>query len=288
MTRGAPRGFTLLELLLAMALNLVLLAAITTATFVFLRGFQRADREVVEAQLARVIFSRLGQDLRELCAEPPGEPQTEPIDAAVSGELPPAVLRGSQRELQLLARNDDEPQSVPPVLEGESAAPMASPAWRIDYTLAGADSAAVPSGELAAQGLVRQRSAWTTETAIDQDPALAPLPEAVPSANEYEAPRVPSRDRLQVEQIADVRLRYYDGAEWRADWDSQLDGLPRAVEAVLLFRRAAVEGEAVVLPDEDGVALPAGAYRLVIMLPSMSTSPDSETASLPQAAEASP
>lgn len=260
------RAFTLLELLLAMALNLVLLAAIATATFVFLRGFQRADREVIEAQRARAVFSRMGQDLRELVDEPPvRSDDAPPKDGLAAGGRQAAVLRGSRSELQLLIRNDEPPTDQPaaPLGGEEPDGEMAPAAWQVDYVLAQAYADAAAS-ETQPSGLTRQRRRWSGEAL----PAATPRSASTATPEEPGARPRASRDYLRVGQIVDLRMRYYDGAEWRDDWDSSLDGLPRAVEVVLLFARP-VRASALLadaLPDEADLALPSGGYRIVMAL----------------------
>lgn len=268
---GGRRGFTLVEMVLAIALNLVLLASIASATFIFLRGFQRADRDVTEAQVSRAIFARLGQDLRELSESPP-EPAAGAEATAFETDLPPSVLRGTTRSLELLVRDEESPAATPASESTPEESPVeaavAAPVWQVEYALAAlAGGASTVAGDEPPAGFLRHRRRPSFGDA-PQDPSAA---EAVAVSADGVPLAVPSRDRLVVEEITDLRFRYYDGAAWRDDWDSRLDGLPRAIEAVILFARPAAKSADAAPPTltpeaGDSAALPAGAHRLVIAL----------------------
>ncbi len=61
---GRSRGYTLIELVLAMSLCTVLLAVMCTAITLHLRFFEAGRSEVESAQLARALLGRIGADLR--------------------------------------------------------------------------------------------------------------------------------------------------------------------------------------------------------------------------------
>jgi len=58
------RGFTLLEVLLALGLSGVVIAAIGTAIYVHMHAFDAGRSDVEEAQLARALLSRIADDIR--------------------------------------------------------------------------------------------------------------------------------------------------------------------------------------------------------------------------------
>ena len=64
-------GFTLMEVLLAMAIAAIVLAAITMAIDFHLRVVDRGRRDVEEAQLARALLRRIADDLRSAVAYEP-------------------------------------------------------------------------------------------------------------------------------------------------------------------------------------------------------------------------
>ncbi len=58
------RGFTLLELMLALGLTVIVVAAITTATYQYMLQLTRQQREIERKQIARGVVQMVGDDLR--------------------------------------------------------------------------------------------------------------------------------------------------------------------------------------------------------------------------------
>ena len=93
-------GLTLLELLLAMALTIVLLAAVTSAMRFQLYTLDKSRASMEEAQLARAILRRLSDDIR-------GAVQEVPIDFSAATKLAQESLGGADAsQLSGLAGGD--------------------------------------------------------------------------------------------------------------------------------------------------------------------------------------
>jgi prepilin-type N-terminal cleavage/methylation domain-containing protein len=58
------RGFTLLEVILALALSLIVIAAVGVSVHLYLRLFDSGRTDVEEAQLARAVLRRMADDIR--------------------------------------------------------------------------------------------------------------------------------------------------------------------------------------------------------------------------------
>lgn len=276
-TLTQPAGFTLLELVLALALNLVLLTAVSSAIYIFLRGFQRADRDVAEAQAARAIFSLLAEDLRNLDAD--ATRATDEFIDSVSASTPVAVaLRGSRSRLDLLVRQSTLDLTRPEATTNEpgNAGPP-SRVSRVVYAL-GSESqdglGAASDNELQARpGLTRRQIALSDSSELT-------LGDEMPSERDDATAEKPaSRESLEVQDVSDLRLRYFDGTQWIDDWDDTHNERPTAIEVVLGFHRenplarrgsgdpSAEESADPTLPEPSAEEpLPAGAYRLVIAL----------------------
>jgi type II secretory pathway pseudopilin PulG len=94
--RGAAPAFTLLELLLALALSALVFVAIAMAIDLHLRVIDTGRTEIEESQLARAVLRRMADDLR-------GAVQHQVIDFSTLEGLSSDALSG----LQNLASEDD-------------------------------------------------------------------------------------------------------------------------------------------------------------------------------------
>jgi prepilin-type N-terminal cleavage/methylation domain-containing protein len=78
------RAFTLLEVILAMALAVIVIAAVGTAVHVNLRAFDSGRRDVEEARLAHALLRRIADDIRGAVQYDP-QRADEILEAATSG-----------------------------------------------------------------------------------------------------------------------------------------------------------------------------------------------------------
>jgi prepilin-type N-terminal cleavage/methylation domain-containing protein len=84
MSRSRRPGFTLLEVLLATAIGLLLMAALYVAVDVQLRHAQHARDIVEEATLARALLARMGHDIMPALAPPLPTPTASSAGAAAT------------------------------------------------------------------------------------------------------------------------------------------------------------------------------------------------------------
>ncbi|MGC3967659.1 MAG: prepilin-type N-terminal cleavage/methylation domain-containing protein [Pirellulales bacterium] len=85
------RGYTLLEVLLVLAITTVLVAAIGSAINIYLRSVEAGRAEVEQAQLARALLRRIADDLRSAVPKAPDaegvESSTDALTSAASSAL---------------------------------------------------------------------------------------------------------------------------------------------------------------------------------------------------------
>jgi type II secretion system protein J len=197
------RGFTLLELLLALGIAAFLLGA---AYALFRAGQALSSRAQALAevyQAARAALRALEGDLR--AAVRPGRP----FDAGFRGTRggTEALRRDRLEFVTASGLRPDEGVGAAPAGPGVRGIDLRAVAYRVE------DEGA-PSG---ARGLVRERRAALTAETVELG-----RPENV----EEVAP-----------EVVGLGFRYFDEGEWREEWDSAAVGkLPRAVEATLLVR----------------------------------------------------
>ena len=79
--RSAPSGFTLLEIMISMALTTVLLGSIYGALDLYWRSQDTGREEMQRSQLARAILKQIAQDLRSVVFVPPEEEEDWPAAA---------------------------------------------------------------------------------------------------------------------------------------------------------------------------------------------------------------
>jgi hypothetical protein len=317
--RPAPRAaFTLWELLLALALSSVILLALAGAIDLHLRLLEKGRGDVEQAQLARAVLRRMADDLRgavryepidaeamvggaaasqvpdEDAAEEEGGAQTpdalEPIaEAAEDSEAAPSTrppqskpgVYGSQNALQVdVSRLPrwDECQGVPGSLGlGPVATDVKTVSWFVrdgPAAEAGIGSDLTQAGGLIRVEIDRAAAMWAmTQGGMPLDQDLPPVaPEALA-----------------------VEFSYFDGFEWRLDWDTEAQGgLPVAVRIDLALSdpQAGPGGE-------PAAGDPLQWYTLVVRLPAAKPiseppaaaeeeSPDDEAAAEADSPEAPP
>lgn len=232
-------GYTLLEVMLAIAIGLLLIAALYVALDVQMRYMQTGRNAVAEGQLARGLLARIGADVRSHLARLPSvsslASQVSTVES--SGTDTSSVTSTAGTNLFNYGVQGDETQLVLFVsgvtrfgrgdLDNQNGL---SDLRRIVYTL-------VPG-----TGLVRLESRVFSTDPTD-------MPDAIP-------------DVLAPEVLA-LQFRYYDGASatWLTSWDGSMSGPPLAVE-INVGLQPPVD---LITPRVE--AMPPSYYRLVVTIP---------------------
>jgi prepilin-type N-terminal cleavage/methylation domain-containing protein len=253
---GGRRGFTLLEMILALLIGLFLMGAVYT---MFDRQFShsKAGREATEeATLVRSIFARISTDIAGCLG--PYDPKQVPDASAASNSAnatsganqdmaTPAVsgmvqfnygITGDANSLSVCSTR------VPRELLGPdkrrtdvSGAPKVSDLRRISYWMA--------SG----QGLAYQEVKRVTGENADQ------------------AVSEPDQLIKYIPEVTGITFQYWDGSTWAASWDSNSPGAdgdtpvgpPAAIEIVIeMTDRRSDEGEARTRKYRHVVSVPTG------------------------------
>ncbi len=237
------KGYTLLEVLLAMAITLLLVAALYVAFDVQLRYMQTGRNLVAEGQLARGLLNRMAADIRPSLAALPALPAAAAANPAAGaaqgagtsagqdtsttvtpGQFNLGVL-GDDRQIQLFV------STLPRFAQEEAELQTGiSDLRRITYYL------------VEGQGLARQE----VRNVMAQD--LAPEDE--------------QRDILGPE-VVDLKFRYYDATQgWLDYWDGTGTGPPLAIEIQMALQQSAETMRF------GGKPSPPSYYRMVVGIPS--------------------
>lgn len=263
-----PRGLTLLEVLIALALSTVLLTAVYVAMDLHWKYSSAGRDEAERSQLARAIANRLEVDLRsvvyrvpppETLEEEPVDSETDPATGESTGttEPPPegeelevdpnaegTGLFGNSTTLLMHISQPSKTLAYIPLgvsQPGERTSDLLSVSWFVASPEAGGLQGAVAQD---GEGLTRTSGDRLTSRLADEEGNL----EALAATAMVLAPEVTS-----------IRFQYFDGAAWRADWDSDLlGGLPRAVEIIMEVRASGSHKR-----SDEAVRT----YRMVVALP---------------------
>lgn len=240
--RGRP-GFTLIEVLLSLGLAAIVLVALATAVDVHLRALQIGRTHVEEAQLARALLLRIGDDLRNVVvinpvdatkiAPAPSAGTTDPTAGGVADTTTTTTtttetedeyllgLYGESDWLQVDVRRAPRlDQYNYDTLPGglEMLPDRVSGVKTVAYSLQ-ADTGLVSNAGEYEGGLLRReidqgltRWAEDTGTLTSADQELEPI-----------AP-----------EVTGLEFLYYDGTQWIDNWNStEMGGLPIAVHVSL-------------------------------------------------------
>lgn len=294
-------GFTLLEVMLALLLASILLFGMWLCVDVQLRVVERGREEVEQAQLARTILRRMGDDLRSaVLYQPMDMSALAGLGAGVNlvelpeelgGQLPPELAGESAGAAEEAENTGEEapaassltPQLLPGVYgtNNELQVDLSRLPRPDQYLLL--PTGQPPSSHLSevrtvsyyvvgpeapSTGIVTggdaNKSPGLYRRELDRATALWGMEQGLlPVWEGDEQPIAP--------EVAAVEFMYFDGTEWLLEWDShEREGLPLAIEIRLyLHAEASVEAASVGSAAELAAQQPEyRMYRLVVHLPS--------------------
>lgn len=281
------RGFTLLEVLLATAIGVLLMAGLYVAVEIQLRSTQAARDLTERGQLARALLTRMTSDIT-LSLAPPlplggnsssavSQPPT-PGDGGSGGQgiastaapasgsgTSVAATSGSTVLVNLGVQGDRNvlmltvsrvPRMPVPDLNGN--VPVGSDLHRIGYWVVGADTS-LPLGlaRLEVRGVTSDEAALFT-------------PPDIPDAPQY----------VVAEEVKVVEFNYFDGTTWQEAWDSTAAGpdgvTPTGPPLAIAIRIGIVAPGTENRPDAD---LTLRYYRHVVAIPTANGATQAATTS---------
>lgn len=297
-TATNPRGFTLVELLIASVLVSVLMLAVWSLFRTWSGLYEKGQHRATQAQLVRSLCDQLAEDLHGAAAVGrPGRAPANPGSLAVVGDrdwLILEVMRTPDAYRQTLDAGEDSSAR-------SETATIVAPEWqRIIYTFAPAESDATtdtdaPAGREADDTAPVEVASPLSDQAGTLQPFCGLLRVAV--AREYfdqvaaergsefgrsgsaargraagnvsvgEVPGVLEQDK--VPEVAWLEFRYFDGQAWVGSWDSRSQGqVPVAVEVqfeLVVDEKSAEEtlgdDDSAAVTDEDMILSPRTARR---------------------------
>lgn len=276
--RRNPRGFTLLELLVAIALSGLLVGAVYASLDLYWRHSVAGRADVERAQIVRAVLRRIELDLRSLVYHPPatagsgsgtagggsgstdssssGSGSTE--DASETVMMSPedasatttSGLFGNATTLTLHVSRLSRELAFSPLANPQDAQSRTSELRIVTYFLSANETGSLPS-QAQGTGLARMegdRMALATAEIQSDLSATA------------------SQTSILTSQIVGLQFQYFDGLNWRSDWDSTvLGGPPRAVEVLIEMRQPVAAGNRL---TAGRPAVEPSVHRLVVAIPS--------------------
>ena len=233
--RTIRSAFSLLEMVLALALAMVLLLALYLTLNTYLTSTYIGRDTLAEGEISRSIMARFSHDIsNQLGAfdtrclpsyEPP--PADDPTAAPVPATVPADAVKfnigifGEASTLRLSVYRAEKPSAG--AIANQAQGEVMSDLRRIDYWLVqnGAETL----------GLARREVKLATSLDIDSEPT------ELADQEKY----------LIAREVKGLTLEYFDGAAWQASWDGSQPfsaeittplGPPSAVKITLTLRRA--------------------------------------------------
>jgi type II secretory pathway pseudopilin PulG len=260
-------AFTLLEVVLALALGAVTLGILGMAVDIHLTAADTGRAEVEQAQLARTLLHRIADDLR---AAPPYSPPPADADASMgSSSSSPSTPADSNDTSSEDNGSDASKQGgssstqagTPSVLQQYSGGLHGiSNQLQLGVSRLPRPKQALATPALESSGLTdhggdsRTVAYFVAETAAallpdtgDASAAVAPRcgllrcemeTAAFSLASQLGASDVTQTAEVLAREVLAIDFKYTNGTEWLAEWDSEIQGkLPTAVKVTMTFRR---------------------------------------------------
>ena len=270
------RGFTLVELIAALAISLLLITAVVASLDIYLSLSTSGEEAVERQQIARAVIGQMTRDIESIVFRVEDEGETEG-DAEDSGGLSSeqvvevqdpdtaytaasSGLIGDSQSLVLHISRPSRDLSYSSFQQATGTAGRTSDLMSVSWFLAspGATGLAGEVGNLAAAD--RTGAGGTDSTTAAFTGGLSRL-EGDRMAIEYadvqaDTQALAGTAEVLAPEIIAIQFRYFDGQTWVDVWDSAAAGaLPQAVEVTFGFRKDSPQDRDTIHVVSDGVEL---------------------------------
>lgn len=289
-------GFTLLEVILAVALTAIVVGIIAGAIDFHLRQLTVRRTHIEEAQLARAVLRQIANDLRAVVVyRPPDfsnvealadladsasatltdatetetestEPDTSAAEDLASSVVPPSMpgIYGNQYELQVDVSRIPRYEEYELAIESGTQMGGLSDLKTVTYFLTSSAQSlsattinAIGTAEGATSGLVRR--------VVGRATARYTL-----AGGNFES--LDQASQLIAPEVVDMQFSYFDGYQWNTEWDSDVrDGIPLAVEIMIQINDFRLDDPSDRDKQRTGTQQAStsqqNVYRLVVYLP---------------------
>ena len=260
-------GYTLLELLLSLAISVVIIGLIGTAIQLYLISLTQLQSKIERKQVARGLIQMISNDLRagvqykaadyadlenlvqtQALALHDGIAELQELEALATGEAPPET-EPTEEDSEFEPIIDEEVAAFRPALFGNerSIALDISRLPRMDQynsIIAGDNSEEQTPSDVKTLSYFFSDANPSNNDGVQFTSVAAgglyrrQIDRAVASlAGDSGLVATPDDNSdLVASEVADIRFRYFDGEDWQSDWDSEeLGGFPTAIEVILVI-----------------------------------------------------
>jgi prepilin-type N-terminal cleavage/methylation domain-containing protein len=272
-----PRGFTLLEVLVALGMSVLLVTAIYSAISMYIR-VSTDDATVVErSRVARALFRQMALDIQSVTfrveeestdetateststdttstdtsststetteSTTEGESMTIEIDPAAAVQTASVGLIGDATKLTLHISRPARDMAYATLNDGLGVAARTSDLLSVTYFLASTNGSGL-EGEVGQR--YQQQSGLGLQTTGPQGLGrLAGDRMAIEFADlESDTTTLADAAQLIAPEVVSLEFRYFDGLNWLTEWDSvSAQRLPNAVEITIGMKRIVSEEE---------------------------------------------
>ncbi|MCA9004127.1 MAG: hypothetical protein KDA70_02550 [Planctomycetaceae bacterium] len=246
-------GFTMLEVILAIGLTSLLLAAIYSALDLYWKYTTIGQQQVERAQIARAVFQKISQDLHSVTYMQKTAEEEDSTSDSTDTETEETVIEvtnpddaytssniGVFGDAQSLVLHTSRPGRQPLLVSSSgSSSALQSDLLSISYFLA------VAGGE-GLQGAVgdQYRSTATTGQSTQGLARLEGDRLAMSMAdNSADVQVLAQQSQLLAAEITSLQFQYFDGADWLEVWDSiEYGTVPQAIRVTIGFQNENIEG----------------------------------------------
>ncbi len=212
-TRGhLVRGLTLLEVIIAISLVVMLMAAVMT--FFWQAGeirAQAADR-IDRTQVARQVLARIGEEIR-------GCVGMEQIGFPLEQRL-----IGDRRSITFLTTTLPDPDRYTFYGEFDDLPPARHDLTLVTYRLWVEDEEVDENGEPIVGGIIRSEKQTLNQFLVEEDDPLQ------------------LRHDLWSHELGYLEFRYFDGVEWSTTWDlTEGNSLPQLIQVTVGYQNVTME-----------------------------------------------
>lgn len=285
-TSRSRAAFTLLEVMVALALSTMLVAAVYAALSLYWQYSTTGQDEVERAQLARAILRQIELDLRSVVYKAQAEASdtsstsgqsstggstsgssgssgnstsgtdtssdgaaittTEVVDPETAYATTSSGLYGNAAMLMMHISKPMPELTFMPNVVAANALTRTSDLMAVAYYVAAEVATGTAQSGGTGSGLARMEGDRLAMSLASQGGG---------------SPMSAALTQILAPEVTAIQFSYFDGLSWRADWDSEmLGGIPRAVEILVLIGPSQSLGSTLTA-DAPNV------YRLVVFLP---------------------
>ncbi|MGI9430322.1 MAG: hypothetical protein ACR2NM_16795 [Bythopirellula sp.] len=250
------RGFTLLEVVLAIGLSGAVLGLLATAIDLYLVRVDASRTEVEIAQLARTLLNQIADDVQAARYDAPRSPSDD--SSAESGPVDPALVQGifgTAAELRIdrsaIWRWDSAAQELD--MQHPNAAASTTPIdtnmpQTVRYLLG--EGRELLTAKLAEQGVSVDPQALGYAGLYREQLSTAAWMSQDSSASSLVGNNIENATLIAPE-VVDMTFAYFDGTQMLDEWDSSLsEQLPKAIEIRLTLLEQPWEQAVQHTPDQ--------------------------------------